>query len=566
MQRFEPDSAIIPNENQPTFIAGGQQPIVSNTITTAPESESRIFSAPQDPQFHSQAPTYKHKMKFSPTPIMRGSDTEDIVLPNIYDFAPAKWDTDIKDALQTTYYSHVISLIDSVRYCKEKNFFRLITAFQGTMTVPVVKLFFHEEVAQWVRACDFLMYQKIIRFLAPLTLQVIPPKVMKFLCSMSKLLNDHIVKTFGGIPKHTLDAKLESATVFCQLIERLVRANQTAHAAGAVLIDDNNRLRMWSEFIHTTNPKSMMSAFIPDCGYDEDVYKLLTFDIRNLLLPLNTNPMLENDTHYQDAAAYQNSQPQPLSFELDRMGDFVESLKARYPTVPSKDLLHLIQSVTSYILRDIVMENGQSYNCWLVVKCFVDELALWLVHAGGFLDHSPLPPNTRLGAVPNGVGKVANGVNGNSYGPDSTGPRQGSNSPLEHHMTQDGSATQGAQSQHVSPLVSQGAMTASTFATSQSYGGKLDHLSMSTGSSASGVSSGSTAATAPVNQGSATPQEIDIDDSGIGLSLADEGMDPMSKFSGSSSYLPPTQARASTSVQNDLESLTSQQVQGVNPC
>lgn len=244
--RFEPDSAIIPTQHP--------SPTVNSTLIMAsnrvPDAEVRIFPSPQEPRFHPLSPTaatsYRQKMKFASIPIMRTVDTEDINIPNIYDYAPDKWDKDIKDALYTAYHSHVISIIDSVRFCKEKSFFRLITAFQGTMTVPVQKLFVHEEIAPWIKACDFLMYQKIIRVLAPLTLQVIPPKVMKFLHSVSKLLFNHVVTTFSGIPKHTLDAKLEPATVLCQLLERLIRSNQTAHAASAVLIDDTNRGRMWT--------------------------------------------------------------------------------------------------------------------------------------------------------------------------------------------------------------------------------------------------------------------------------------------------------------------------------
>jgi regulatory factor X, other len=406
------------------------------TINT-PDAELRIFSAPQEIHPPASTRSYRQRMKFSPTPIMRGNDTEEIHLPSIYDFAPAKWDKDIKDALQTTYYSHVISLSDHVRYCKEKGFFRLITAFQGTMTVPVQKLFLHEDIAPWIKACDFLMYQKIIRFLAPLTLQVIPPKVMRFLVSVSKLLQLHITNTFSNsLPRHTLDAKLEPATVFCQLLERMIRTNQTAHAAGVALVEDANRQRMWAEYVELVQPKCMMNAFLPDCGYDEEVYKLLTQDMRRLLLPLATDPSLELNTHYQLAAEIQNSQPQPESFELDKIGDFLESLKARFPTVPSRDLLHYIQGVTSYILRDITMENGQSYTGWLLTKCFVDELALWLVHAGGFLDHNPLSP-LQANTPANGATGIRNGANSMSNNVDSaTQSRQGSTSDIDQSATQ----------------------------------------------------------------------------------------------------------------------------------
>jgi regulatory factor X 1/2/3 len=429
--RFEPDSAVIPSEPSPT--------LDSTTMANinAPEPELRIFSAPQEIQPPTSTRAYRQRMKFSPTPIMRGNDTEEIHLPSIYDFAPAKWDNDVKDALQTTYYSHVISLSDHVRYCKEKGFFRLITAFQGTMTVPVQKLFLHEDIAPWIKACDFLMYQKIIRFLAPLTLQVIPPKVMRFLVSVSKLLHSHITNTFSNsLPKHTLDAKLEPATVFCQLLERMIRTNQTAHAAGVALVEDVNRQRMWAEYVELVQPKCMMNAFLPDCGYDEEVYKLLTQDIRRLLLPLATNPTLELNTHYQLAAEIQNSQPQPESFELDKIGDFLESLKARFPTVQSRDLLHYIQGVTSYILRDITMENGQSYTCWLLTKCFVDELALWLVHAGGFLEHNPLSP-LRCNAQANGSTGIPNSTSSMSGNMGSASPsRQNSVSDIATNVTQ----------------------------------------------------------------------------------------------------------------------------------
>jgi regulatory factor X len=305
-----------------------------------------------------------------------------------------------------------------VRFCKEKMFFRLFTAFQGTLTVPVQKLLVHPNLAPWIKECDYLMYQKMTKVIAPLTLQVMPPVVMKFLDAVSKLLDDHISKTFEGLPQHVLDAKLESATIFGQLLQRMLRANQSAHAAGAILIDDENRNRMWIEWVKFVQPKCMMNAILPDCGYDQDIYKLLTHDIRALLLPLNTDPNLERNTHYEMAAMAQNSMPQPQSFELDRIGHFLESLKARYPKVPSRDLLHYIHGITGHGLRDITMDNGESYNCWLITKCFIDELTLWLVHAGGFLGRKVPAIPTKAYPFHNGATRFLNHANSGSIGGD----------------------------------------------------------------------------------------------------------------------------------------------------
>jgi regulatory factor X, other len=362
--------------------------------------EGRVFMEPQNPSWaagrRTPAKIYCQRIRFSTTPIMQHHEEGEITLPDISQFTPPKTDDDAANALYTLYLTHVTTLVDCVRFCKEKMFFRLFTQFQGTLTVPVQKLLVHPQIAPWVKECDYLMYQRMVKVIAPLTLQVMPPKVMKFLDTIAKLLDSHIAKTFAALPPHLQDAKLEPATVFSQLLERMLRANQAAHAASMVLTDDALRASMWAEYARFVQPKSLMNAFLPDCGYDEEVYRLLTFDVRSLLLPLPAAAVAdaERGTHYEDAAAQQRGMAQPAAFELDRIGHFLETLRARFAAVPSRDLLGFVHGVTGHILRDVTMERGQSYNGWLITKCFVDELALWLAHAGGFL--------ARTGPVPNG--------------------------------------------------------------------------------------------------------------------------------------------------------------------
>jgi regulatory factor X len=209
----------------------------------------------------------------------------------------------------------------------------------------------------------------------------------------------------------------------------MLRANTSAHAAGSILIDDNNRNRMWTEYVRFSNPKTTMSAVIPHCNYDEEVYRILTFDVRQLLLPLSTPIDLEYNTHFQAAAMAHSNSPQPESFELDKMGMFFESLKARLPAVPSRELSLLIQAVSSRILRDIVMEHGDSYNCWLIATTFVDELILWLSHAGGFLERTPLPPPKSLIGLGIHNQNQMNGITGGPSGDGSVSSRYSSSGP-----------------------------------------------------------------------------------------------------------------------------------------
>jgi regulatory factor X len=417
------------------------------------ELDGRVFTDPQTPTWTEgrtvPAKIYCQRMKFSTAPILQRRDEEgDIELPDISRFTPPKTDDDAANALYTLYLTHATTLVDCVRFCKEKMFFRLFTQFQGTLTVPVQKLLVHPALAPWVKECDYILYQRMVRVIAPLTLQVIPPKVMSFLDTVAKLLDSHVAKTFAALPAHLLDAKLEPATLFAQLLGRMLRANQAAHAASMVLNNDELRGNMWTEYVRFVQPKELMNAFLPDCGYDEEVYKLLTHDVRRMLLPLPaTDRFVEAGTHYEGAARTQSAMAQPHEFELDRIGNFLEALRARFPTVRSRDLLGFVHGVTGHILRDVTMERGESYNGWLITKCFVDEMALWLAHAGGFLARTPPPADGAQIGFDAGMGAATAAMmraagNGARVSSGSEGSRRGSGAVTMASYSRHGSVHQ----------------------------------------------------------------------------------------------------------------------------
>ncbi|KAK7625132.1 hypothetical protein IWX48DRAFT_594629 [Phyllosticta citricarpa] len=389
MPRLPADTAAFPGQEQPVE---NQQP---KPQTTGKPSTGRAFAEPLVPGYATARQTsmmYEHELKFPPPDEDSFQENDSIELPNIHDYTPPKTDVDAANALTALYRTHCTSLVDCIRFCKEKQFFRLFTSFHGTLTVPVQKLLAHPNMAPWIRECDWLMYQKMIRFVSRLTLQVTPPVVMNFFNNIARDLYKHISKTFQGHPLHVLEARLEPATLFAQLLHRMLRANQAAHAAAALLMIDQNRNQMWMDWVTFVNPKRILESELPGCGYEE-VYKIITHDVRSLLQPLSTPVWLENGTHYQEAALQANKQygdcPVTNETVIDRLAYFLSHISSRFPKAETRTMLHCISAVGTAACREITVENGASFSPWWITKVFVDELSLWLASLGGFLDHKP---------------------------------------------------------------------------------------------------------------------------------------------------------------------------------
>lgn len=404
MPRLTTDSAAFPAHESSV-----NQPDISSPIQArGPPSQAKLFAYPDTRGMvadNDGSIMYDQNLRFPLRDEAPSQENESISLPNIHPFCPAKTDADTADALVALYRTHCTSLIDCIRFCKEKQFFRLFTSFHGTLTVPVQKLLAHPNIAPWIQAVDTLMYQKMVRFVSRLTLQAAPPAVITILNNISTNLHAHISKTFSAHPAHLLQAKLRPAATFASLLHRLIRVNAAAHAAANLLTVDQNREQMWREWVTMVNPKRVMEAELPACGYDE-VYKILTVDIRTLLEPLNSPPFPDNPLFSFDLEAYSYAQSgfaantfqaQPVQPDgsvsteniLDRWSAFLSSLPARFPHAKTRTMLHCISAVGTAALRDITIMGGASYQTWWVMKIFVDEMALWLAAMGGFLEHDP---------------------------------------------------------------------------------------------------------------------------------------------------------------------------------
>jgi regulatory factor X len=325
-------------------------------------------------------------------------DNESFQLPDIHGYVPANSDSKVAEALAALYRSHCISVIDSFRYCKEKNLLRYFSTFHGTLTVPVQKLLTHPNVAPWVKECDWLMYQKMIAFVAPLTTQVVPQLVLDAFNSISQRLTAHIADTFKAQPVHMSLARLVPAHTFSNLLRHMLDVNQAANAAAAWLCHPDNRQQMWNDFKTLVDPSEMMiRANIPGC-VERTTRQILKNDVRALLTPIGdtststaqpffSKPDMEEDIqahHYPVQPAIGEDYNFP-----DKWVSFILNLPAIFPHHRTQCIMERVDALWDCILHRLTLGGAQSFSAWWMTKVFFHEMMAWQAEKGGFMRHTP---------------------------------------------------------------------------------------------------------------------------------------------------------------------------------
>lgn len=316
--------------------------------------------------------------------------SQPLILPGMQPFLPSGTDPDSAKSLAALYRSHCTSLVECIRYCKEKTFFHLYTSFQGTLTMPVQKLFANPNLAPWIEQCDFVLYQRMVRIIAGLTLQVVPKTVLDTLRNISERLVSHIRESFQGQPRHVVRAKEAPATIFAAIIDRALRVNLTAHAAANMLANPANRTSMYLDWITMVRIRKVAES-IPTRGMD-DLVQVLLNDMRGLLDPVNVPWEVECLTLYGELSQ-QNMQNSHLDVSstdspqnmLDRWVQFLRSLPDRFPYSTPADIVWCVQRVGTEVMRDLTIAQGKSFGSWWVTKCWIDEMVAFLAEQGGFM-------------------------------------------------------------------------------------------------------------------------------------------------------------------------------------
>jgi len=445
------DTATFPSQEQvldtqPSLITA--HPPVSRGMLFAHPTQPGFQQPLEDPQMFQQIIRFSSSANYA-------HQEEAMNLPDINQYVPIGTDPDLANALFALYRTHCTSLVDAIRYVRQKSFFRQLASFNGTLTVPVTKLFASAGIAEWINRCDWLMYQQIVRFISQLALQVIPQPVFLLLREISNTLADTIRKNFCQHPPHVLHAKLGPATVFASLLTRLLRVNESAHAAATFLTNDAVRTLMWQDWAEHVRPKRVIESELPNCGYEE-VYSILTFGMRQLLEPVDMHLQSRDvGIDFQPVvAAAVLSPPVPPSDTtgaavLDRWSVFLKTMPDRFANCPTRTLLHTINAVGSAALRDITVAQAQSFGSWWITKVWVDEMMLWLAEMGGFLEcqSTLISPPPELGRSQS---SAASGESSGSHGsinpaglglnfqPDTSGPMQNSAGNANNHTSHAG--------------------------------------------------------------------------------------------------------------------------------
>ncbi|KAK4105053.1 hypothetical protein N658DRAFT_493161 [Parathielavia hyrcaniae] len=365
------------------------------------EYHHSVYNQPQVSSFDQLQSTMgktPQQLRFSTDVGETFKQSDAIILPRIESYLPPGTDPDAAKSLVALYRSFCTSLVECIRYCKEKSFFHLFTSFQGTLTMPVQKLFSNPAVAPWIEESDFVLYQRMMRIVSGLTLQVVPKPVLDTLRNISERLVPHIRDSFHGQPHHVIRAKEAPATIFASLLDRALRVNLTAHAAANMLSNPANRDLMYMEWISMINVRKLAES-IPTRGMDHVVYLLLN-EMRDLLNPVNVPWEMECLTLQGEIAMRNGKPPQAESAEesnssnvLDRWVSLLRSLPSRFPYASDTDLVWCVQRLSTALMRDLTIGQGKSFGSWWVTKCWVDEMIQFMAEQGGFMQQKSASNN-----------------------------------------------------------------------------------------------------------------------------------------------------------------------------
>lgn len=332
--------------------------------------------------------------------------SQPLTLPKIDPFLPAGTDSDAAKSLSALYRSHCTSLVECIRYCKLRPFFHLYSAFQGTLTMPVQKLFSHPSIAPWIEECDFVLYQRMMRIIFPITLQVMPARVLELLKEISEKLVLHVRECFQGQPRHVVEAKEAPAAVFTGLLDRALRVNLTAHAAANMLSLSENRDQMYIDWMHMVRLRKVAEA-VPMVVMDQLV-DLLLEEIRDLICPANVPWEIESNTLYGQILMRRGGPTQALQPAggngldvIGRWNRLLRSLPRRFPYATTQDLIVGVERVGMKIMQDFTVAQGKSFGSWWVLKCWIDDMVSFIVTYGGYLKtKSTLTPGSGVSNAP----------------------------------------------------------------------------------------------------------------------------------------------------------------------
>lgn len=369
-------------------------------------------SLPLSPQGQ---PYLTTQLSLNPTNSEKDNGDADFELPDIHSFLAQQstpHDPSVASNLTNLYRSYCICVIESFRYCKPKPFFHHHTSFPGTMTVPVSKLLSVPALAPWIEECDMRMYRKMIKFMFPLTIQVVPGQVFETFSTISNKLVKHLIESFDKTPAHVVVAKVIPAIRFVHLMKQLQRVNATASAAATVLSNPATRTQMWCDLLLVSDPRNLLEQgqFSPDCLTAAE--NILRYDFKALLSPLDSDM---TDTYERENTLwtpfFDDGPPDAgddtllsindnlndditSSYFLEKWIQYLQGLAKRFPGHTAHCILNHHHFFWKAIISELGMNSAMTFQQWWVLETFLSTTLNWEVEVGGFLDESSASHHT----------------------------------------------------------------------------------------------------------------------------------------------------------------------------
>lgn len=287
-----------------------------------------------------------------------------LALPSIYPYLSKELevDCDIADTLHLLYRVHCALVFESIRFLKVDRLPSLFEALPGVMTVPVLKLFTTDQVADWVCNCDLVTYRAVIKMLARLQLQPVSPEIMTPLKALANGYVNHMSTALHyKLPKAFVTKKLKAARPFISLVQCLVRCIESGTAASGILSSRPDRNAMLSDWLQLDMNDLVLREF--PCALENPT-------IFSEILEKSFLELLQGD--FQEPP-------------LPKFAAFLFGLPARFPNTSPWLFSLVLSNFLTACLREMSFGGANSFGRWWLVRCWVDEYFSWCFQLGGFL-------------------------------------------------------------------------------------------------------------------------------------------------------------------------------------
>lgn len=294
------------------------------------------------------------------------SMNQPLSLPSIYLYLPkdSDIDYDIADTLHSLYRVHCTSIFELMRFMHIEKMFSLFLPVPAISTAPVFKLLTSEQVADWVRDCDLVMYRAMLKMLTRLHLQNVPDEIMQ---PLKEVARDYVTKLSSVLqskfPKPFVAMKLRLARQFSLLLRRLLRCISAGSKASKVLSNSAERNSMLTDLLQLNMHEIVMREVPCALANAETLIDIL--DTRLVKL-------------------FEDETPQ-VGSGLSKYANFLFELPNRFPKINPWLFSLLCSNLLTTCIREMSMAGSRSFGSWWVVRCWVDEYISWCFELGGFL-------------------------------------------------------------------------------------------------------------------------------------------------------------------------------------